>query len=160
MLVEGGWWENEAREMFNNIAKEDSSRGFGKRDYRFLMTPAMEGQAFAANKTAVETAENGVIIVPKQKDKDKLTENQIQEKLQQYKLDLDNELMQLLAFERKNEELREETMKKLQTKKQRTEMEKEYGKERAEATSRIQKKNAEIKNKLEQYERQLRKENK
>jgi hypothetical protein len=39
-------------------------------------------------------------------------------------------------------------------------MEKEYGKERAEATSRIQKKNAEIQNKLEQYERQLRKENK
>lgn len=72
MLVEGAWWENEAKAMFDQIAREDANRGFGKREYRYMMLPTMEGQAMAADKTAVETAENGAILVTKTNDSAKL----------------------------------------------------------------------------------------
>ena len=44
MLVEGVWWENEARGMFNSIAQEKPERGYGKQDYRYMLLPAIEGQ--------------------------------------------------------------------------------------------------------------------
>lgn len=43
MLVEGLWWENEARGMFDALGRTDSSRGYGQRDYRFLILPYMDG---------------------------------------------------------------------------------------------------------------------
>ena len=45
MLFEGTWWENEAKPMFDSLVKNGQpERGYGKRDYRFMMFPAMEGQ--------------------------------------------------------------------------------------------------------------------
>ena len=45
LLFEGTWWENEARPMFDSlVANGQPNRGYGKRDYRFMMFPAMDGQ--------------------------------------------------------------------------------------------------------------------
>lgn len=38
MIVEGEWWENEARANFNYTG------GYGTRDFRFMIMPKMEGQ--------------------------------------------------------------------------------------------------------------------
>lgn len=43
MLVDGEWWENEARTMFDALGRTDASRGYGQRDYRWLILPYMEG---------------------------------------------------------------------------------------------------------------------
>ena len=68
---------------------------------------------------------------------------------------LNKDLLRVLAEERQNEELREETMSKLKTKKERMKMEKEYGKERADASERIIKKNEEIEKKIKNYRQRL-----
>lgn len=45
MICEGIWWENEAKKgVFPQVEKQDADRGFGKRDYRFMLLPYMEGQ--------------------------------------------------------------------------------------------------------------------
>lgn len=41
MLIEGIWWENEARGVFNQA---DGAENYGTRDFRFLSLPKMEGQ--------------------------------------------------------------------------------------------------------------------
>ena len=43
ILVEGEWWENEAKPMFEALGRTDASRGYGQRDYRFLILPYMDG---------------------------------------------------------------------------------------------------------------------
>lgn len=44
MLVDGIWWENEARPTFESISVTSPSRGYGKRDYRVMLTPNLPGQ--------------------------------------------------------------------------------------------------------------------
>ena len=45
MLVDGIWWERGAKGTFDMLAaKGNVSRGFGKRDYRYMLFPYMEGQ--------------------------------------------------------------------------------------------------------------------
>lgn len=45
LLFEGSWWENEARPIFDSLVSNGyPQRGYGMRDYRFMMFPAMEGQ--------------------------------------------------------------------------------------------------------------------
>ena len=72
ILAEGNWWENEAREMFRSIAKEDASRGFGQREYRMFVYPTIEGQAMDADKTAIGAGDVQGVVVAKQKDAKKL----------------------------------------------------------------------------------------
>ena len=43
MLIEGPWWENEAKPMFEALGRTDASRAYGKRDYRYLIFPYMDG---------------------------------------------------------------------------------------------------------------------
>jgi len=46
MICEGIWWENEARQTFK-LANDQSAkgdRGFGMRDYRYMLLPYIEGQ--------------------------------------------------------------------------------------------------------------------
>lgn len=45
MLLDGAWWENEARPHFDDMAAENEEYGYGKRNFKFLPTPLMEGQA-------------------------------------------------------------------------------------------------------------------
>ncbi len=75
MIVEGGWWENEARAMFNAIAERDADRGYGKRDYRYMLLPALDGQAGIdgeGNGSVLAVRNSGAIIVPKCSDSGKL----------------------------------------------------------------------------------------
>lgn len=45
MICEGIWWENEARkDSFPQVEAMDSDRGYGKRDYRFMLIPYLDGQ--------------------------------------------------------------------------------------------------------------------
>ncbi len=61
MIIDGDWWENEARNEFNTMGSgADAGRyGYGVRDFRFLPFPAMEGQK--TNQRVVVSASNGKI---------------------------------------------------------------------------------------------------
>lgn len=76
MLIEGSWWEAEARTYFNSNANNgDADRGYGKRDYRYMLTPDFEGGVgpFGNGKgTAMGLSEISSIFVTKQSDSDKL----------------------------------------------------------------------------------------
>lgn len=75
MLVEGVWWENEARAMFNTVAAEKTERGFGKQDYRYMLLPAIEGQKGIdgqGNGTVFSASDTGGIVMKKQSDPAKL----------------------------------------------------------------------------------------
>ena len=45
MLLDGAWWENEARPHFDDMAADYEEYGYGKRNFKFLPTPLMDGQA-------------------------------------------------------------------------------------------------------------------
>jgi hypothetical protein len=76
MIIEGSWWENEARTYFNsNESNGDAGRGFGKRDYRYMLTPDFEDGVgpFGTNKgTAMGLSEISSVLVTKQTDANKL----------------------------------------------------------------------------------------
>ncbi len=73
MLVEGLWWENEAKAMFAEVEK--AGRGYGKVNYRYMLLPAIEGQKGIdgqGNGTVFTVSDTGGIVVVKQEDKAKL----------------------------------------------------------------------------------------
>ena len=73
ILVDGEWFEKEAAAAFKSV--EIDGRGMGQRDYRILFLPNFEGQKGIdgnGNGSVVSVLNNGSIIVPKQKDSDKL----------------------------------------------------------------------------------------
>lgn len=72
MLVEGNWWEYEARETFKEIGKRKADRAYGKREYRYMLIPSIEGQATESNKSVVCGAEYSSVVVAKQKNAEKL----------------------------------------------------------------------------------------
>lgn len=76
MLVEGVWWENEAKPMFETLSSQgDIDRGYGQRDYRFMLLPEMDGQKGAdgnGNGSVFAVRETGAIVVPKVADEDKM----------------------------------------------------------------------------------------
>lgn len=43
MLMEGGWWEVEAKEYFNTMGKTNPNLGYGKRNFRLLPVPDFVG---------------------------------------------------------------------------------------------------------------------
>lgn len=45
MFMEGSWWENEARDVFDEMAKTEESWGHGKRNFKILPIPNFEGTA-------------------------------------------------------------------------------------------------------------------
>ena len=44
MLLDGDWWENEARSCFDEMASLDENYGYGKRNFKFLPMPSISGQ--------------------------------------------------------------------------------------------------------------------
>ncbi len=60
MFMDGGYWENEAREDFNTMAQIDSNYGYGKRDFRILPIPNFVGTEGIANQT--NTSEKEVLL--------------------------------------------------------------------------------------------------
>ncbi|MBQ8658241.1 MAG: hypothetical protein IJ506_03825 [Clostridia bacterium] len=76
MLVDGAWWENEARAMFEALKESgETDRGYGKRDYRYMLLPKLEGQKGiddAGNGSVLAVQNSGTVMVPKMEDKEKL----------------------------------------------------------------------------------------
>lgn len=70
MLLDGAWWEYEARAMFNSLAVAEPDRGYGKREYRMMLLPDLTGQK--SDKSAVSVCETGAFIVPKDSNKERL----------------------------------------------------------------------------------------
>lgn len=70
MLLDGAWWEYEARSMFKTLGDLEEGRGYGKREYRYMLLPNIEGQK--NDKSVMSCCETGAIIVPKDKDADRL----------------------------------------------------------------------------------------
>ncbi len=58
-LVEGTWWENEAKQTFNGLASVDESRGYGKRDYRYYLFPSVDTQITAADTSVIACQDDG-----------------------------------------------------------------------------------------------------
>jgi hypothetical protein len=76
MLVDGAWWENEARAMFDALEESgETDRGYGKRDYRYMLLPELEGQKGIdgqGNGSVLAIQNSGTVMVPKTEDKEKL----------------------------------------------------------------------------------------
>jgi len=77
MLVEGNWWEREATPIFNSLEdRGNPDRGYGQRDYRYMMYPKMEGQKGIdgnGNGSVINCMDAGAVFVPKNdKDPEKL----------------------------------------------------------------------------------------
>ena len=62
-LVEGCWWENEAMGYLNELGARDASRGFGAREYRYMLLPAFEGQATPADRSMFHLQDTGSFVV-------------------------------------------------------------------------------------------------
>lgn len=77
MLLDGAWWENEARAMFEALAESgETDRGYGKRDYRYMLLPKLDGQKGidgAGNGSVLTIQNSGTVMVPKMADKEKLS---------------------------------------------------------------------------------------
>ena len=69
MIVEGTWWENEVRGLCNELAAAgEKDRGYGARDYRYMLYPAFENQKGIdgnGNGTVFSSFEDGCILVRK-----------------------------------------------------------------------------------------------
>ena len=73
MLLDGEWWENEAKRAFeeDEYASGDEY-AYGKRDFRFMPIPAMEGQVSSSNgKHFFRGGSGGTVCVLKQEDENK-----------------------------------------------------------------------------------------
>ena len=74
MLIEGIWWENEARATMNTLG---AGRRYGERDYRFLLYPEMDGQRGIdgeGNGTVFAATDTGVVFAYRSSDE---TKNQL-----------------------------------------------------------------------------------
>lgn len=64
MLFEGEWWENEARANFNYTG------GYGKRDFRFMPIPEIDGQTTEGYSMGTSTAGTNLFVNAKTKQKE------------------------------------------------------------------------------------------
>ncbi|MBR0188791.1 MAG: hypothetical protein IJQ23_00210 [Clostridia bacterium] len=68
MIVEGNWWENEARSVFDTSEVVNAGRGYGQRDYRYMLLPKLSG-AYGldgnGNGSIMSVINSGAVLVPK-----------------------------------------------------------------------------------------------
>ena len=70
MLLEGAWWENEAKGFFDELEEANySDYTFRTHDYRFMTLPKFDGQADDANVYSI--ADNMFLALKKQTDAEK-----------------------------------------------------------------------------------------
>ncbi|MBR2375892.1 MAG: hypothetical protein IKA88_06355, partial [Clostridia bacterium] len=60
-LLEGTWWENEAKSAFNELPNDDNgeSRKFGEREYRYYLYPTTSTQVTGADKSVLACQDDG-----------------------------------------------------------------------------------------------------
>lgn len=64
MIVEGGWWENEARSFFNTMAKNYGEEyGFGERRFGFMPVPKADDGSSSERTTLVSSTGNSVVCI-------------------------------------------------------------------------------------------------
>lgn len=73
MTLNGCWWENEAKTAFATDARRNGEKwGYGKRDFRFMPVPAIEGQSETMNgKYVFATNADGSVFAMKSEDEEK-----------------------------------------------------------------------------------------
>lgn len=73
MTLNGCWWENEARDAFATDARRNGAKwGYGKRDFRFMPLPQIEGQDESMNgKYVFSTNADGSIFALRSDDEEK-----------------------------------------------------------------------------------------
>ena len=68
MIIDGTWWENEAKSVFNTSSVINAGRGYGERDYRYMLLPQLEG-AYGLDGEGGGSVfciqNNGAVLVPK-----------------------------------------------------------------------------------------------
>lgn len=69
ILIDGNWWENEARATFNDL--ESVNRGMGDREYRYLLLPNL-GADQKTDKSIFSCTASGSIVVPHDQDSTRL----------------------------------------------------------------------------------------
>ena len=70
MLVEGDWWENESKELFNELDNSSyTDYAFRTHDYRFMTLPRFDGQKESGNVYTI--ADNMFLALKKQTDDEK-----------------------------------------------------------------------------------------
>lgn len=62
MLMDGPWWEYEARAMFNDPEVISDGRGYGERDYRYMLFPYMDGQKGIGGEGGEEDNDHGSVL--------------------------------------------------------------------------------------------------
>ena len=75
MIFEGSWWENEARTMFETIGKTNAERAYGKRRYRYMLYPEINGQNGIDGNgkgTIFAAIDSGGVMITKTDDTEKL----------------------------------------------------------------------------------------
>lgn len=59
-LIEGTWWENEAKGTFDNlIPMDEEKRGFGEREYRYYLYPSTSTQVTSSDKSVMAVQDDG-----------------------------------------------------------------------------------------------------
>lgn len=61
MILEGDWWENEAKGTFVSMGQIDENDGYGKRDFRFMPIPQMTSNDKGAKYTIASHSKTGEI---------------------------------------------------------------------------------------------------
>lgn len=70
MIVEGEWWENEARQAFEDSRSKGEQYGYGKRDFRYMPLPKFDGQKEEGTVIGCHNAGSACFISEKSAHKD------------------------------------------------------------------------------------------
>ena len=70
-ILEGNWWENGARSLIESY-QSFGGYAYGEGDYRYLLLPAIDGQATESHKSVYFSQSGGSLVVPYSKDRDKI----------------------------------------------------------------------------------------
>lgn len=77
MIIEGDWWENEARATFNSMGSINSDDGYGKREFRFMPIPQVT-EKDKSEKYTIGAFSNGAVTIINKKT---VANNPVKQKL-------------------------------------------------------------------------------
>ena len=124
--------QSNQEEGYQSEIKKENSKTFNKTNYTAKSMPRIE------NKPIIKPVEEKTI---KQEAPRKLTQQEIAQKVEEYKLKLNQNLLTKLAEERQKEDDRERALNLARDKTEWEKLEKQFGLERAQASNRIVKYN-------------------
>lgn len=121
--------------LFNNTTQETKkNKDNDDKDKDKEEEDAKEGEKPSKNRSSCNNGDD------KDKDKEEIvpyTEEEIAQKVKEFRIETNKEFLNLLSREKANEEYREEQLKQAKTDKQKKELEKQFGKERTMANYRL-----------------------